>query len=151
MNFLLLIPGLFTLLEKCLGPILTMTHKSSIITSIIGGFDGSSSGLMGIIEGAIGKIEDQKKLELQAEVETLLAQSKIEEIEAQSPHFLAWAARPCFEWIILLNIGFHYTLVSAIDTYNFFMGTTDTVHALDPMALAICLSLLGIYHAVIKK
>jgi hypothetical protein len=146
MPILALLPSLFGLMTTVVGPIVE-EHKTSIISQIVNGaFDGSSSSLMNIIEGAIGKIADQKKIELQAQIQTLLAQADITKTDAQSESWVKYGWRLAIAWGLGLNLVIHYTLVNAIDIINSLVGTNiSQIPPMDHMALLIITGLLGLY------
>lgn len=93
----MIIPGLFELLEKVVGPLFTSGAKTSIVSGLVGSAVKDSGGLMGIITGALGKLEDAKVAEIKAGVEILLAQTQVIQSDTNSKSiFSSWHAIFCF-------------------------------------------------------
>lgn len=142
----MLIPGLFTLLEKVVGPMLTSDARSSILSKVFGGgFGGTASSLMDIITGTLGKLEDEKIVELKGELETLLANCQIDQTEAKSERFLNWGWRPCFAWGLSIIILFHLATAELANVLHMIGYNPGTLAPLDNMTLLIMSGLLGIY------
>lgn len=143
MNFLMLIPGIFELLEKIVGPLLS-SQKGSIVSSILAGSP-TAQGVIGAIEGVIGNLESSKQAEFKAQLETLLAQSHTNDIEAQSEHFFNSGWRPFLAWGLGLNIVAHATIISFIDVLQLFGYNPPLLTPIDTITLSLMTSLLGIY------
>lgn len=148
MPILALLPAILGLTTAIVGPLLE-SHKNSIISQILGGgFDGTVGSIINIIESVIGKMDDLKRAELQAQVATLLAQAELNKIDAQSDHFIQWAWRPLLAWGLGVNIVLHYTVVNIIDILNGLLRLNlHQIAPMDPMALTLMTGLLGIYMA----
>lgn len=145
MNFLMLIPGLFELLEKLVGPALTSVGKSSIITSIFGGaWDGTAGGLTNIVAGVIGGLQNEKVEEIKAQVASLLAQAQINDKEPEVFFYRGW--RPCLAWALSIIVATHLFLLELGNILSMFNITTvGQMAPLDNMTLILLTSLLGIY------
>lgn len=142
---LMLIPSILGIGEKVLGGI-AAEHKASIVSNILGTITGSptANGLVGIFQNVMGNIEDSKRLELQAELETLLAQSQLDTVEAQSEHFFDRGWRPALAWGISTNIVLHYSFVNMFGLYNFIVYGVS-IPPMDAMSLTLMTGLLGLY------
>lgn len=144
MNFLMLIPGLFTVLDRVLGPLFTSGAASSIVSGIVGGKTGGTlGGLLGLVEGAVGKIEDSQLAEIKAEMETLLAQQQLNTIDAVSPSFFRNGCRDTLEWGLSIIVLIHCGLVETFNILALLNG--GTLQPLDTMTTFILMGLLGIY------
>lgn len=147
LGILSIIPGIFSIIENIIGPIFSATHKSSILSSIFsGGWDGSSGGLMGIIQNTITGIEAPQLAEIKAQVETLLAQSAINQVDAKSESFLNRGWRPTFAWGLVIIILFHLGLLELGNILSMFqIYTVGQMAPLDTLTTAFMFGLLGIY------
>ena len=119
-------------------------HAGTIASKIMGaGADLSSSGILGIIEGTIGQLESEKKLEIQAELDTLLAEAKIDEEDNKSPSFFRSGCRDSIEWGVGIVFIYHAALVEIANTCAWIHG--GTINPLDTLTATILGGLLGIY------
>lgn len=145
MNFLMLIPGIFSLLEKIIGPLI-FSQKSSISSGVISAIM-SGQGLEGIlkaIQGVTGTIENAKLEELKIQLDSLLAQCKINEIEAASDsRFKSWW-RPFLCWGLGINIVAHSTIITLIDILQLFGYNPPTLTPLDTITLTLMSGVLGL-------
>lgn len=131
MNLLLLLPGLFTLLEKVVGPMLA-GNSGSIAQKIMGlGSGATLSGVMGVITGTLGNLEDTKRIEIQAELGLLMEQCKINETDAtSSDSFYYKGARPFIFWGFGIITLFHCLMA---EMYNNLIAIGYNVGHLAPM------------------
>lgn len=140
MNFLLLIPGIFELLEKIVGPLMSST-KGSIISGLLGS-NGTIGGIMEAITGVLGNIEQEKIVEITAQVNTLLAQSQVNQIDAKANSI--WH-RPALvlEWGLVIIILYHLGLAEVSNSISFFHGYS--LAPLDNLTAGLMFGLLGLY------
>jgi hypothetical protein len=84
-------------------------HASSIAQKVMGlGSSISAGGILGIIEETVGQLETTKKVEIEAELQTLLVQSQINQSDAQSNEsFFYKGARPTLFWMTIILFGLH--------------------------------------------
>lgn len=144
MAILSLLPALFGLVSSIFGSI-TSEHKTSIISSIIGGgFDGTAGSLVNIVEGAIGKIEDEKRLELQAQIQTLLAQSQINVAEV-SQGFYQSGWRPFLAWALSIIVALHLSIAEIFNVLHTLGYITGVLAPMDTITLTLITGLLGLY------
>lgn len=139
------IPGLFSILEKIIGPLFE-GHAASIAAKVMG-ISGNPTvqGILSIIEGTVGQLENQQKLELEAEIQTLLTQSQIDLVEAQSPSFFHGGWRPALAWGLTAIIISHLTLAEGFNIAIALGYSVGTLAPLDSITLSLMFGLLGLY------
>lgn len=143
----LIIPAVLTILEKVLGPLVNKTGLIAGLSNIdlSKGFVG---GIMSVVESVMGNLKDDKKLELQMELESLRGQLQLNFIDAQSETFFKYGARLVIFWGLGINLVVHYTVVNCIDIVNsVFDKDIGQIPPFDNMALIIISGLLGLYMA----
>lgn len=138
----MILPGLFELLEKIVGPLL-IPQKTSIISGLLGS-DGTAGGIMGVIGGVLGKMEDEKVAEIKAQVEVLLAQVQSNELQMESKSSFWRNPRLFFEWILVAIGTIHFSFCEIINiAYAYKNGVA--LAPLDTATLFFMGSMLGIY------
>ena len=136
----MIIPGLFELLEKVIGPLIS-TQKSSIIAEVLGS-DGSSGGIIGAIEGTLGQIEDVKKIALKGEIDTLLKQAELNiDIPGESLFYKGW--RPFLAWGLSIVVLAHLSIAEVCNLIGWYHG--GNLAPMDSITTALLFGLLGLY------
>lgn len=146
MNFLLLLPGLFTLLEKVVGPMME-GQAGSIASKVMAlGNSVSSSGIMSAIQSVIGNINDQQRLELNAELQVLLANCAINQTEASSNEsFFYKGPRPTAFWVFLGLAGIHCAFAESFNILHALGYQVGLMAPMDNMAWYMLGGLAGIW------
>lgn len=145
MNFLMLIPGLFAILEKFVGPMIA-GHASSIASKIMGlGSSIDSSSILGVLESTMGQIESVQKLEIKAELDTLLAQCAIQQVAESNPSFFRSGCRDTLEWGLSIVVLIHLIIVEAANIHALISG--GVLSPLDTLTTTLLMGLLGLYGA----
>lgn len=140
-SILLILPGLFELLEKVVGPLLA-EHKGSIISSILGS-NGTLEDIMSAISGTLKDVESEKLEEIKAEVATLLAQTEINKIEAASNDFLSRDWRPMLAWGVSILILLHLSVAEGYNIYCMVKGYA--LAPLDTITVSLMFGILGLH------
>lgn len=148
MNFLMIIPGIFELLEKIIGPVLSATANStSTITRGLLGLVGNPSvgGILGVIEGAVGKLQDEQIVEIKAQLQVLLAQIDLNKTEEVSTSFFKSGWRPALCWSLAIITSVHFAVAEAFNIAIAFGYSVGVLAPLDSATLLFIGSVLGIY------
>lgn len=149
-SFLLLIPGIFELLEKVIGPLIT-TNSVPILTSITshlgsGKVKDMATGIIGDLEGVVGQITDEKKLELKTQLDSILGQVDIDKLEAVSESRFDSGWRPFIGWVCGLALAMS---ILVEPTVNYLAGWFNTIappiFELSPIVMSLICGLCGIY------
>lgn len=141
MNFFMLIPGIFTFLEKIVGPLLPAV-KGSIVSSVLGS-DGTHTGIMGAIQGVLGDIENEKVAAINEELKTLLGQIELNKLE-ESKDSKTFTPRTTFFWALAGVMIYHLAFAELANTVAWFHGAPFA--PLDTLTVSLMFGLLGIYH-----
>jgi hypothetical protein len=141
MGFLALIPGLFTLLDRVLGPLFTDVTKSSVVTSIFS--SGSLGGVLGVLTKSLGSIESAKIEEIKAGIAELEAQAGMEEKDVDSKSiFASWHAMFCWGMSIILLVHFASAeLLNQLVAWH--VASVGLLAPLDTATLTIACLILG--------
>jgi len=143
MNVLMILPGLFSLLEKVVGPLLE-GHAASIASKVIGlGSGASPGGILGAVEGVVGTIAADKKIELMGEIKTLLAQAQLQDIDSNKESFFRWGCRDSLEWALSIIVVTHLAIIESYNILALLHG--GTFQPLDSLTTALLGGLLGLY------
>lgn len=140
---LLTIMSIFDIAVKYVGPIVT-SSKHTMLSGILGAItDGKgATGIIGIIESVIGKIEDAKKQEMSTEIAALLAQTEIDKIEAKEAFFdRGW--RPALAWGLSIITVVHLVIAEFSNLLALYHGSS--LAPMDTMTTILLTGLLGIY------
>lgn len=141
----MLVPGIFELLEKVIGPMLTSTAASSIAKGVIGlGSSASASGVLGVIEGAVGKLEDAKVTQIHDELQTLLAQCQLIQSDSKSGSIVGnWHAVFCFGMSVICLT--HFAVAELFNILvSLHVSNIGLIAPLDTAALAFMGGVLGV-------
>ena len=142
----MLIPGLFTLLEKVIGPLLTSESKTSITGKIFGmAASLSSGGILTAIESVVGNIESQQRIELQAQIQTLLGQCTVDQIEANSDTFFKYGWRPFLAWGLSVLVIIHLTIAEIANVLHMIGYSPGSIAPMDTLTTTLIFGLLGLY------
>jgi|ERR1700733_5299355 len=143
MNLLLLIPGLFTLLDRVIGPLFTNSHRGAITSALFsGGFTGTLDSLMSIITGTIGQLESAKIAEIRAQAAILISQAQIEQIDAAKGDFFNFT-REMLAFGLSVLVLVHLTIAEIYNLFELYLG--QPLAPMDTMTTILLCGLLGIY------
>lgn len=132
MGFLAFLPGLFTLLDRVLGPLFSSVTKSSVLTSVLSG--GGLAGVLAAIEGSVGKLENAQIEQIKAGIAELEAQTSVIKSDTESKSlFSSWHAMFCWGMSIITLSHF---AVAEVFNIMIALGFGDYVGRLAPMDTA---------------
>lgn len=141
----MLIPGIFTVLEKIVGPVLEVVKPSlgsNIIASLMSGK--GVRGVISAIEGSLGKLDDIKKAQLEAELQTMLGNIEVDKIEATSKSRFDSGWRPYLAWgvstALLMSILLEPTIRWVMGCFGLELPVP---FELSPLVIGVLSSLLG--------
>lgn len=102
MGFLAIIPAIFELLEKIIGPMVT-GGASKIATGLLGiSSNPTVEGIMSVITGTVGQLENEKIVQIKAGVQILLAQVQLAEDDNKSGSVFAhWHSLFCYGMTVI--------------------------------------------------
>lgn len=150
MNFLMLVPGIFEVLEKIIGPLIT-SNSVPILASITGHLVSGkvkdmASGILGDLEGVVGQVTDEKKLLIKTQLDSILGQIQIDTVEAQSESRFDSGWRPFIGWVCGLALAMS---ILVEPTVNYLAGWFNTIappiFELSPIVMSLICGLCGIY------
>lgn len=142
MGFLMLIPGIFTLFDRVLGPMLSGSSGAlGAVTKVLTGGDATGSSIISAVEGIIGGIDATKKQELINELDSMLANVEVDKLET-SPNS-KFTPRVAFEWALGTIVCVHFAFGEALNIWNVCHGMGFA--PIDNMTLIFLGGLLGIY------
>ncbi len=147
---LALIPGLLYTGAKVVGPLIE-DHATAITKGILALTSKTPIGkeIADVFSAVLGNVDEQKKTELQLQLQSYIDQTKINELEQTESLFdRGW--RPALAWVLAINIGIHYTIVNVIDIINCVLKYLDydkvaQIAPMDAMTLSLMTGLLGLY------
>lgn len=142
MPFLLLIPTILSLIESVFG-VVEGSKKASIVSSLLGLATPTGSGIVGAIESVLGSISDEKKQELIAQMNEMLAQAELEKVDAVSLRFFQWGARPFLFWGLSIILLIHLGVAEAFNIAHAYGFNVGLLAPLDTVLLAVIGTLLG--------
>lgn len=141
----LLISGLILIFEKFVEPM--AMNMLPTVASKLGSMSKNSTvnDVLSVLEGSVGKIADEKTIELKGKISELLAQAAIDQVEAASSSLFIAGARPFLFWGLSSCLVFHLVVWNLVETLNSLCGLHLTqVGQLDPMTMGLLSSLIGI-------
>ena len=140
-NLLLLIPGLFSLIEKFIGP-MDKAGKGSILTTVLGS-NGSVDSIMDAIKGAVGEMDKAREDELKAEVSMLVSQADLNKQNSQSEHAFVRDWRPALAWGLVILVLVHLGTAEFYNLYCMFKGYA--LAPLDTLTVTLMFGILGLH------
>lgn len=140
----MLIPGIFTFLDRILGPLFSVS-KDAVEIGLKTIKNPTISSIFSVIEGSIASMTDAQKMEIKGEIATLLAQSGIDDDDAKSEHWIQYAWRPFLAWGLSVNIVAHATIITIIDVLELFGYNPPALTPIDTVTLTLMCGLLGLY------
>ena len=144
--FLAIIPGVFAVLEKIIGPVLSSTAGQSILGAVIGHLSSNSptvNGLLTAIEGVMGKLEDTKRLELQNEFNLLMSQIEVDKVE-ESKDSKTFTPRTTLFWGLSLITLVHLVIAELANILCLIHG--QPLAPMDNITIIFLGGMLGLYH-----
>lgn len=139
---LAIIPGLWHILEDAFGA-LTNVAKSGLMGGLSGLESLSASGILEVAESLLGKLADDKRAVIQAQIEDLLAQANIVEAEIQSPKPFWMIPHELAEFSsVAYLIGCTAPRLALQLTAPF--GLSFTLAPIDNTLIYICVGVLGL-------
>lgn len=146
MPFLALIPGIFTVLDRIIGPILSSGAGQSVLGAVVGHLASKSptaQGLLEAIEGVTGKLADTQRLELQNEFQLLMAQIDVNKTE-ESKDSKTFTPRTTLFWGLSLITLVHLLIAEIANILCLFNGTP--LAPMDNITVIFLGGMLGLYH-----
>lgn len=145
MNFFMLIPGIFELCEKILGPVLSTASAASSVVKAVA-TNPTVSGIMSGIEKAVGSVTDAQRLQIQGELQTLLAQAQLDSQESAKSSFFYSGPRPTLFWGLVASLLMSVLVEPSINYILGFFGISGPApFVLSPIVITLLSSLCGIF------
>lgn len=146
MPFLALIPGIFSILDRIIAPVLTSSTGQGLLGAVISQLTSKSptaAGILAAIEGVTGKLEDTKRLELQQEFQLLMAQIDVNKFE-DSKDSKTFTPRTTLFWGLSLITLIHLVIAEASNIMALIHGMP--LAPMDNITVIFLGGLLGLYH-----
>ena len=141
MSFLMLIPGIFELLEKIIGPIIT--GSGIPILKMLATSGGTTTGIVSGLQGLIGNIESTKLAELKIELDSMLANVEVDKVEGAEESSFKSCWRPFLAWGLSIITLVHLTIAEVSNVISLIHG--GTLAPMDTLDGILLCGLLGIY------
>lgn len=146
MPLLMLIPGIFSILDRIIGPILSSSTGQGVLGAVIGHLASKSptaQGLLEAIEGVTGKLEDSKRLDLQNEFQLLMAQIDVDKTE-ESKDSKTFTPRTTLFWGLSLITLAHLLIAEVANILALLHGLP--LAPMDNITTIFLGGMLGLYH-----
>lgn len=145
MPFLALIPAIFTILDRIIGPLLSSSTGQGLLGAVVGHLASKSptaQGLLEAIEGVTGKLADTQRLDLQNEFQLLMAQVDVNKEEAKEG--AKFTPRTTLFWGLSFIVLLHLLIAEVANILAMIHG--QTLAPMDNITVIFLGGLLGLYH-----
>lgn len=145
---LLALPTILPIAEKIFGAI-TNDQKTSIIGKLAGAVfsPGVESSISSVFRDVLGVMDDEKRLQFELELQSLLGQLNLNALEEQSDSAFQRGWRPTLAWLGVIGIAINTIGLFLFHTILFVLAFTsvdqDTLDFAYKMVPSVDLTLLG--------